>query len=91
MRPTGRSEIRNPETCREHTMSNVQCLKDLGYEVIIKWECEFDHELKNNENLRVFCKSLNTEVDNRHKLIESQIIKGVQDGSFFGMVDIKTV
>ena len=88
--PTGRSD--NPETCREHTMSNVQYLKDLGYEVVIKWECEFDHELKNNKDLRIFCKSLNIEVDNRHKLTESQIIKGVQDGSFFGMVecDIKT-
>lgn len=86
--PIGRhNNIEQDKANKKLTMDRIKYLNDLGYQTVIKWECEFDQELKENKLLADFCKKLNLGIDNRHSLSQTQILKGVKDGSFFGMVE----
>ena len=86
--PVGREQnVERDAINRENTMSNVKYLEDLGYTVVIKWECEYDNELKSDKLQTSFCREQNIAIDNRHKLSEKQILQGITDGSFFGMVE----
>ena len=60
---------------RERTAKKIQYFKDLGYEVVEKWECEF-----NKEHPRP--------VRNRPTMTEADVLDKVKTGELFGLIKV---
>lgn len=82
-----KTEQRNIENLLE-TLQNVQYLRDLGYDVRFIWECEFERLKETDDKMREFITNLDFLVDRRYKLSQQQIIKEVESGKMFGMVEV---
>jgi G:T-mismatch repair DNA endonuclease (very short patch repair protein) len=70
------------------TYQNLQYLTDLGYEVHYVWECQFDLIKVVNKKVSEFVNKLNFLVDTRPQISEQTIIREVQTGALFGMVEV---
>lgn len=85
-----RNERRNKSMVelRDETQANTDYLRDQGYHVIEKWECEWRQEKKQNPTLSTF---LATQVyrplDSHLHLSQSQILEAIRTDQLFGVIE----
>lgn len=71
---------------REKTFKNLEYIKGLGYTVRYIWECQWNARKRLDQHLKEFCAKHKTWPDDRTAMTQKQILREVQDGTFFGMV-----
>ena len=74
----------------EKTQKRKAFLKRKGFNVVEKWECEFNRERKENKELDSFIKSRLPSFYNKYgnkSVSMDQILSAVKDDEFFGMIE----
>ncbi len=71
----------------EETQKTSSYIRELGYHLVEMWECEWEDTQRNDTDLKQFLKSVRLPHFNVWKMTMEQILKGVRDGSIFGLVE----
>ena len=69
------------------TVNNSLYIKKCGYNLVEMWECEWKEMKKKNAELKEFLKKLRRPNDFRRQMTEQQILNGVRNDTFFGLVE----
>ena len=59
--PYLRKNGRSADQLYQATLKREQCLKDLGYEVVSIWECQFKKQMEENEEIKAFVNNVSVE------------------------------
>ena len=71
------------------TMERLNYIQSKGYDVVVIWECEFESMIDCKNELRSFVEETKPPFCRKYPrcVTESQILKSVRDGDFFGAVE----
>ena len=73
---------------RERMQAKIEYLESIGYQTVVKWECEWKKESA-NETIQIF---LDNHFPGRGQRLRSkttdQLLKEVKNGTFFGAVEV---
>lgn len=74
----------------QRTKETTDYIKQLGYQVIVIWECNYKELKKECSNLRTIIDDSLPSFFKKHKgtVTENQILQAIYDGSLFRMVEI---
>ncbi|KAK3085829.1 hypothetical protein FSP39_009262 [Pinctada imbricata] len=74
----------------EKTQATTAFLRDQGYDVTEMWECEFRQLKKNSSSLKKLIDARSPQFFRSHKgkVTEDQILRAVNDGTLFGMIEV---
>ena len=86
------------ENLKEGTIRKIERLKNLGYKVVIQWECAFLQQLEINPDMKAFVQNLNfdTPLEPRHAFFGGRtnavcLHKKVSDGEKIHYVDFTSL
>ena len=76
------------EERHDRTLKRQKYIEQQGYEVIVKWECEFMLDQESDDDLKQFLLRFHRPLDCRMYISEQSIIDAIRNDLFFGAAEV---
>ena len=77
----------NAAVAQKRTEETTAYLRDRGYKVVEMWECAWDTMKKQDPEISAYVKSSYYPFEHKMTVTTDDIMKSIQDGSFYGFVE----
>ena len=72
----------------QRTEERHKYLENQGFNIVVKWECEFQKERSTDKDLIKYLQRFNRPLDKKLYLNEKQILHAVENDLVFGAVEV---